>query len=521
MIHKLIVRYRVMVTAALICCCSSTESLRQRVNETLIHGTVASGFEPVRDAFIDNFVKRGEIGAAVCAYYKGENVVDLWGGYREPHRKLPWEEHTMIIVFSTTKGMTATAVAKAVSSGILDYDEKVSRYWPEFAQNGKSDITVRQLLNHEAGLPAFDRPMSYRQMRNLDSLAVILAAQKPFWKPGTRHGYHSSTLGMYANELIRQADPQHRSLGIFFQQEIAQPLGVDFFIGLPDSVPDERLAKVKLFSPPLAMFKMPWKQTRGMLNPHSLFFRAMMLPKDAKPNSRDYLRIEQGSGNGIGEVRALAKVYGNLALGGQELGITTEVFDQLCNGSSPLDGQEDILLRIPSWYNLGFLKPGDPCEFGTSSHCFGTPGLGFAYAMVKMEYKMINDPRERALRDAVYACINALGEDETGHALGKWSQNGVTDTEPECQSSYRECMSKRMPPLQGIMIIPEGPYPVRTVRPSRSILLDEVKEIPNCSTECRESAIRRIAASVKANAPASITVPSESRCRPDAVSTYS
>jgi CubicO group peptidase (beta-lactamase class C family) len=401
--------------------CISEPNPKNNKIESSIHGYVAEGFEPVRDAFVQNFEKRGEIGAAVCAYYKGQKVVDLWGGYRDPQKKNPWEEHTMIIMFSTTKGMTAVAVAKEVSRGVLAYDEKVSRYWPEFAQNGKADITVRQLMNHEAGLPAFDKPISYAKMKDLDSLAVILAAQKPFWTPGTKHGYHSSTLGMYANELIRQADCMHRSLGTFFQDEIAEPLGIDFFIGLPDSVPDSRLAKVKMFSPPLAMFKMPWKQTKGMLNPKSLFFKTMMLPNDAKPNERDYLRIEQGSGNGVGEVRGIAKVYGELAMGGAAFGMSPEVVKELAEGTSILDGKEDVILKLPAWYNLGFLKPGEPSVYGTSSHCFGAPGLGgsfafadpdynlgYAYAMVKMEYKMINDPREKVLRDAVYSCIKKV-----------------------------------------------------------------------------------------------------------------
>jgi len=179
-------------------------------------GYVARGFEAVRAAFDENFTDRGELGGAVCAYVHGEKVVDLWGGVRNKKTGEPWDQDTMVIVFSATKGLAAMTLAVAHSRGWLDYDERVCTYWPEFAQCGKEGITVRQLLAHQAGLYALDEPVTRRLVADLDRLAVVLARQKPAWEPGTRQGYHAITLGFYENELLRRIDPQHRSLGQFF-----------------------------------------------------------------------------------------------------------------------------------------------------------------------------------------------------------------------------------------------------------------------------------------------------------------
>ena len=208
-------------------------------------GWVAPGFEEVRDEFDRNFAERGEIGAAVAAYWRGEKVVDLWGGRRTPTGDEPWNEDTMVVVNSTTKGLAAMTVAVANSRGWIDYDAPVAEYWPEFAQNGKGAITVRQLLSHEAGLVWIDEPLHFEDMRDLDRVSGVLARQKPAWEPGTRHGYHAMTIGLYMQELIRHVDPAHRTLGQFFREEIAKPLEIEFYIGLPPEIPDERLAQLQ------------------------------------------------------------------------------------------------------------------------------------------------------------------------------------------------------------------------------------------------------------------------------------
>ncbi len=212
---------------------------------THVGGTVAPGFDDVRAEFERDFTERGEIGAAVAAYWRGEKVVDLWGGHRTPSGDEPWNEDTMVVVMSTTKGLAAMTLAIANSRGWLDYDAPVAQYWPEFAQNGKAAITVRQLIVHEAGLVLLDEDLTIDMLRDLDSVARMLERQTPAWTPGTRHGYHAMTIGFYMQELIRRVDPAHRTLGQFFHEEIAEPLDLEFYIGLPPEIPDDRIAQIK------------------------------------------------------------------------------------------------------------------------------------------------------------------------------------------------------------------------------------------------------------------------------------
>ena len=176
--------------------------------------------------------------APAAPIVRGEKVVDLWGGIRNKQTGEPWERDTMVLVYSATKGLAAMTLAIAHSRGWLDYEERVARYWPEFAQHGKERITVRQLLAHQAGLFAFDEPVDRSVVADLDRLAVVLARQKPAWEPGTRQAYHAITLGFYEGELLRRVDPRHRSLGQFFQDEIATPLGEDVYIRLPGGDPE-------------------------------------------------------------------------------------------------------------------------------------------------------------------------------------------------------------------------------------------------------------------------------------------
>ncbi|HJL17936.1 MAG TPA: serine hydrolase domain-containing protein [Sandaracinaceae bacterium LLY-WYZ-13_1] len=281
-----------------------------------VSGTVTPGFEEVRAEFERNFDERGEVGAAVAAYWRGEKVVDLWGGRRDVHREDPWEEDTMIIVFSTTKGVASMTLAVAVARGLLDYDERVSTYWPEFAQHGKGDVTLRQFLAHEAGLVVLDEELTVERMADLDDVAELLARQAPAWPPGTKHGYHAMTLGLYMQELIRRTDG--RTLGQFFRQEVAEPLGLDLYIGLPAEIPDERLAKVIPLSPLRGMFALtsaPFEMIVRALWPGSLLRRSMLF-MDADWNDRRYLEVEIPAGNAVGTARAIARLYSAFAEGG-------------------------------------------------------------------------------------------------------------------------------------------------------------------------------------------------------------
>ncbi len=294
-----------------------------------ISGFVKPGFEAVRETFIENFTQRSELGTACCIYYQGQKVVDLWGGIRNKEAGEPWEEDTMVCVFSTTKGMAGLAMALAHSRGLFDYEERVCTYWPEFAQQGKEQITIRQLLSHQAGLFAIDAPVDQHVVADLDRLAVILAQQKPAWEPGTRQAYHAFSLGFYEGELLRRVDPLHLSLGQFFQEEIASPLGLDFYIRLPEAIPSSRLARIQKVNPFLAIFQVSSLAFLfASLDRHSPLFRAVFVnpgPYVALDQERvDARNLEVPSGGGVGTARSIAKAYSTFASGGRELGLRQE-----------------------------------------------------------------------------------------------------------------------------------------------------------------------------------------------------
>jgi len=384
-----------------------------------VSGYVKPGFEPVRKAFVENFEHRHELGAACSVYYRGEKAVDLWGGIRNKETGDPWEEDTMAIVASATKGPAAMTIALAHSRGLLDYEACVSRYWPEFAQQGKERITIRQLLAHQAGLYALDERIDVSVEADLDSLAVILARQRPAWEPGTTQAYHALTLGFYESELLRRIDPKHRSLGHYFHEEIAEPLGLDFYIGLPEDIPNTRLARIHMPFHTGAAFKAPLRLILDVGNPRSRIRRALWGDLEDNDKERVYPRnVEVPSGGGIGTARALAKAYGVFANGGRELGLREETLRQLAAPAvPPTRGFYDEVMRMEGMrFSLGFMKPGPeapfshPSGFGMlgfgGSFGFADPhaGVGFAYVPNMNDYYLM-DPRQDALRYATYRSI--------------------------------------------------------------------------------------------------------------------
>jgi CubicO group peptidase (beta-lactamase class C family) len=341
-----------------------------------------SGYGPVADAFRRNFADRGEIGAACAIYRAGVKIVDLWGGYQNGRRPLPWRSGTLMTVASTTKGVASLAMAAAHSRGLLDYDERVATYWPEFAQNGKAGVTVRQLLSHQPGLAVIDRPFSLEDLADLDLLAGVLAEQAPAWEPGTRQGYHGISLGWHEGELLRRVDPAHRTLGRFFTEEI------EFYIGLPESVDPGRLAffhGYKLAGTLLHLHEMPPRFVAGFLNPRGVTARAFANPKILQVlsnyNRMDVLRLELPAANGTGEVRGIAKAYGSVATGGAVLGLSPATLDALVQPARPPSGGgRDVVLRLDSSFSLGYVKPFPRFRFGTSAgRAFGTPGGGGSF----------------------------------------------------------------------------------------------------------------------------------------------
>lgn len=400
-------------------------------NAVCIEGHVSEGFEAVRDAFAGNFSLRHELGGACCVYHRGEKVVDLWGGVRNKVTGEPWEENTMVLVYSTTKGLAAMTLALAHSRGWLDYEQCVSTYWPEFAQNGKENITVRQLLSHQAGLFAFDEQGDRNLVADLDRLAVVLARQKPAWEPGTRQAYHAITLGYYENELLRRIDPQHRSLGQFFHDEVAAPLGLDFYIRLPEDIPDSRLATLARPSL-LAMlrgFGIGFFLTAS--NRRSNISRALvgsMFPHDEQ---RIYARnFEIPSGGGVGTARAIARAYSVFASDGRELQLRSETLRLLSAPAVPPTRgfYDECMMGDGVQFSLGFMKHCPVWSFG-SEGSFGQPGtggslgfadpkagIGYAYVSNQMGTALTGDPRDLALRNALYSIIPSQTAAQQGHA---------------------------------------------------------------------------------------------------------
>ena len=390
-----------------------------------VEGHVNHGFEAVREAFAENLERRGELGGACCAYLYGEKVVDLWGGIRDKQTGEPWEQDTMVVVHSATKGLAAMTLAVAHSRGWLDYEERVATYWPEFAQNGKAQITVRQLLAHQAGLFAFDEPVDRSVAGDLDRLAVVLARQKPTWEPGTRQAYHALTLGFYEGELLRRVDPRHRSLGQFFQDEIAARLGEDVYIRLPEEIPNARLAHL---SPPSRLRMLtgfPLRFALEAMNPHSNIYRALVINPGAavyQDEQRVYARnLEVPSGGAVGTARGIAHAYGAFAAGGAELRLRQETLDLLAAPAiPPTRGFYDECMKADGMqFSLGFMKSTPIWPFG-SARSFGSPGaggslgfadpevgIGYAYVTSQMGTTLTGDPRDVVLRDALYAALRS------------------------------------------------------------------------------------------------------------------
>ena len=386
-----------------------------------IEGEVSAGFEPVREAFVANFLRRGELGGACCVYHQGEKVVDLWGGVRNPQTGEPWQEETMVIVYSATKGLAAMTLALAHSRGWLDYEARLSSYWPEFSQHGKAAITVRQLLAHQAGLFAFNEPVGRDIIADPDRLATILARQRPAWPPGTRQAYHAITLGYYEGELLRRLDPRHRSLGQFFQEEIATPLGLEVYIRLPESIPNGRLATIARPGLLTMLRGFGLRFSLAAFNPRSNIRRALEgsdLPHDPQ---RIYARnFEVPSGGGVGTARAIARAYSEFTTGGQVLGLRRETLQLLAAPAIPAaNGFYDECMMGEAQFSLGFMKPSPTWPFGSDAS-YGSPGsggslgfadpksgIGYAYVTNQMGTALSGDPRDLALRDALYAILSS------------------------------------------------------------------------------------------------------------------
>ncbi|QIQ01251.1 serine hydrolase domain-containing protein [Streptomyces liangshanensis] len=357
---------------------------------TTIYGEAAAGFEAVGEAFAANFDKNGDVGASVCVYQDGRPVVDLWGGVADPGTGRPWAHDTLQLVYSATKGVTATAAHLLVQRGALDLDAPVARYWPEFAAHGKADIPVRWLLSHQAGLAALDRPVPLAEALAWHPMAAALAAQRPLWTPGTAHGYHGRTWGWLAGEVIRRVSG--RTVGRFFAEEIAAPLALDFYIGLPDDR-RERVSRMVYPQPDVDLGAVPLEAlpeeirplVAAMRDPDSLTNRAFAVtdPVEIDFNSPDVQAAEIPASNGIGTAQALARMYA--ALIGEVDGVRLLSQDTVAAATEEQAAGMDRVMMMPTRFSAGYMLPTEATPL-TSPHAFGHPGRGGSLAFADPEH---------------------------------------------------------------------------------------------------------------------------------------
>ena len=387
---------------------------------TEIHGFCAKGFEPVRDALAASFDRGEEIGAALAVDVGGENVVDLWAGHADPGKSRPWQKDTIANVYSTTKGVVAILALRLVEQGRLDLDAPVAKYWPEFAQAGKDGITTRQLLSHRAGLPAVREFLPPDDLFDWDAMTSALAATTPWWEPGTAHGYHAVTYGWLVGEVIRRITG--KSVGAVLKEELAGPLGLDFAIGLPEA--DDTRCAVLQAPPPVAPEGEPSLMEIVMNDPTSVTAMAFINPPSLMMpdtvNSRAWRGAEIPGANGHGTARALARLYGILANGGDAGGVHVLGPDVARQAAVEHSFAPDLVLQLSTRIGLGFMlsQPGN--AFGPNEGAFGHPGaggsvafadpkarVGFSYVMNRMGPYILIDPRAKALIAATYACLGA------------------------------------------------------------------------------------------------------------------
>ena len=393
-----------------------------------VSGTCDPRFDAVRQQFERNLAERGEVGASVHVLVDGEPVVDLWGGSADAGGTVPWSEDTLVVVYSCTKGATALSAHLLVDRGRLDLDAPVAEYWPEFASNGKEAVTVGMMLNHSAGVPAFRERLPEKACCDWDLMVERLAAEAPWWEPGTRNGYHMLTFGWTVGELVRRVSG--RSLGTFFAEEIAGPLGADFFIGLPD----EHAGRVAPLIQPRPDRDDLSRFTRVLLDdPESLQRKAWLNTGGFDPADPDVLRAEIGGGGGVAGARGLARMYAPLAAGGGGL-VSAEAVSRMSEVSVATG--VDATLLLATRFGLGFMKSmdnrrrprGEQDSAVLSSSAFGHVGAGgsigfadpacglsFGYAMNAMGSGILLNERGQSLVDATY---RALGY--TSDASGVW-----------------------------------------------------------------------------------------------------
>jgi CubicO group peptidase (beta-lactamase class C family) len=375
-----------------------------------IHGDCDPRFARLRDAFARNFREHGELGAALAVTLDGRPVVDLWAGWSDRARTRPWREDTLVNVFSVGKPMAALCLLRLFERGRLQLDDRIAEHWPEFAAAGKGDVTVRMLLGHRAGLPGIRHELPRLGMYDWRLMTSALAAEEPWWEPGSQHGYHVNTFGYLTGELVRRLSGE--STGEFFRNAVAGPLGADFHFGI-DAREDRRVAEFLFPDAALELIDAqapPW--TRAIyLNPPGLSGLGTV-------NTRAWRGAEMPSANGHANARAVARIYGALADAGAVDGIRVIQPETLELATSEVSGGHDAVLDRPSRFGLGFQLTQPERPLGPNPRSFGHFGAGgslgfadpdhalaFAYTPNQGEGPRWQNPRNRGLLAALYAAM--------------------------------------------------------------------------------------------------------------------
>lgn len=375
------------------------------MTEAAIHGHVQPRFERVREAFVANFAEGLEVGASFAVALDGHVVVDLWGGYADRARTQRWEQHTLANVWSTTKGFASLCIAMLVDRRRLSYEQTVASVWPEFATSGKDRLTIGDVLSHQGGLSGAAVKLSPRDYADHDAMVRLLAAQAPMFETG-RSGYHAVTHGFLTGELVRRTTD--RTLGRFFAESLAVPLGADAWIGLPESEDVRVCEMIKASGVPSLQ-----------LPPHPAARAALANPSlDAEtPNERWWRAAEIPSANGFATARAIATIYGMLARGGEATGRVYLSAGTIAEATRERVHSTDLVLGFPMRWGAGFAL-NDGAIYGPNLRAFGHSGwggsfgfadpdakLGMGYAMNQMYANVRGDPRSLALIDAVYGSL--------------------------------------------------------------------------------------------------------------------
>ena len=373
-----------------------------------VNGNCKQGFEAVQEAFIANFEQGPDVGASVAVTKDGEPIVDLWAGDADP-KGTPWAEDTIVNVYSTTKTMAATCVLMLADRGEIDLADPVAKHWPEFSQNGKEGVLVSHVMSHSAGLSGFDKPTP-TDLYDWDDLVGRLAAQTPWWEPGTASGYHAITQGFLQGEIVRRVTG--RTIGQFFREEVAEPLGADFHIGL-EAANDARVGEL-----------IPPSQGLGAAadDPNSIMARTFAGPPldGTEPKTRAWRAAEIPAAGGIGNARSVARVHSALACGGAVDGVrlmseagVERILEEQTRGT-------DLVLGIPVVFGMGFGLNDASFPISPNPRTFFWGGWGgslaivdldarvsIAYVMNHMEANLVGDKRGAGIAMAVYQSLAA------------------------------------------------------------------------------------------------------------------